>query len=174
MQAIPEDPPSLKAIIRHLRSLDVDIDLLKEVVRLVFNEFGEMTNVNQVVVTRILVLLKNQTVKPSVPRKSLILLLSLVYLCDIPILEGDKAFFQQAEDALLRIREEITQQAPPPPPPQPKKDFVETTRELYEELIRKSDFREIEKLESYVQTLQRIKELMDAHAPVETVRKLQV
>lgn len=94
-----------------------------------------------------------------------------MYLCDIPIVKGDKAFFQQAEDALLRIREEITQQTPPPPP---KKDFVETTRELFEDLIRKSDFREIEKLESYVHTLQRIKELMDAHAPVETVRKLQV
>lgn len=75
MEAIPEDPPSLKAIIRHLRSLDVDVDQLKEVVRLVFNEFGEVTNVNQVVVTRMLVLLKNQTVKPSVPRRSHILFL---------------------------------------------------------------------------------------------------
>ena len=100
----------------------------------------------------------------------LFLLLFIVYLCDIPILEGDNEFYEQAEDALLRIRKEIQQFQGN----QPKRDFYETIHDLYEDLIKKSDFREIEQLQKYLDVLLVIRNKMAAHAPEEEIRSLQV
>ena len=67
MENLQEEQPSLKTLIRYLRSLNVDTYQLKAVVKLLFNEFGEITTVNQVVIKRLLVLLKKPTTKRSVP-----------------------------------------------------------------------------------------------------------
>ena len=98
------------------------------------------------------------------------LTLFIVYLCDIPILDGDSEFYEQAEEALLRIRKEIQQLQGN----QPKRDFYETIHDLYEDLIKKSDFREIEQLQKYLDVLLVIRDKMAAHAPEEEIRSLQV
>ena len=77
MENLQEEQPSLKTLIRYLRSLNVDTDQLKSVVKLLFNEFGEITTVNQVIIKRLLVLLKKPTTKRSVPCFFFFLLLYL-------------------------------------------------------------------------------------------------
>ena len=77
MENLQEEQPSLKTLIRYLRSLNVDTYQLKSVVKLLFNEFGEITTVNQVVIKRLLVLLKKPTTKRAVPCFFLFLLLYL-------------------------------------------------------------------------------------------------
>ncbi len=57
---------------------------------------------------------------------------------------------------------------------QPKRDFYETIHDLYEDLIKKSDFREIEQLQKYLDVLLVIRDKMAAHAPEEEIRSLQV
>lgn len=91
------------------------------------------------------------------------------------MIEGDKLFIEQAQEALGRIRKEIQALEPSKPQePKPRLDFYESTRALFEELVRKSDFREIETLEKYVNTLYLIREKMAAHEPLEEIRALQV
>lgn len=89
------------------------------------------------------------------------------------MVEGDHEFFEQAQEALERIRGEI-ETCKSQETPKPRIDFYESTRQLFEDLVRKNDFREIETLEHYVNTLQIIREKMANHAPIEEIRSLQV
>ena len=128
-------------------------------------------------------LYEKPTVSPSFPRLGLFFVLSIVHLCTIPIIKGEEEFFQQARNALQRIQTEIQQsknqenqqsQQHQQSQEKPRKDFYESTRELFEELIRKSDFRDIQTLEQYLTVLQQIRDKLRLHAPREEIRKLQV
>ena len=55
----------------------------------------------------------------------------------------------------------------------PKKDFYENTKDLFESLLRKGDLREIRQLQSYLTVQAQIRDLMNQHAPIEQIRRLQ-
>lgn len=55
----------------------------------------------------------------------------------------------------------------------PKKDFYENTKDLFESLLRKGDLREIQQLQSYLTVQAQIRDLMNQHAPIEQIRRLQ-
>ena len=52
--------------------------------------------------------------------------------------------------------------------------YVYLILQHYEDLIKKSDFREIEQLQKYLDVLLVIRDKMAAHAPEEEIRSLQV
>ena len=56
----------------------------------------------------------------------------------------------------------------------PQRNFYETVKELFESLLRKGDYREIEKFPRYLSVLSLIRSKIAARAPVEEVRALQV
>ena len=55
----------------------------------------------------------------------------------------------------------------------PKKDFYEKTKDLFDSLLRKGDLREIQQLQSYLTVQAQIRDLMNKHAPIDQVRRLQ-
>lgn len=56
----------------------------------------------------------------------------------------------------------------------PPRNFVEDVQELFESLLRRGDFREIEKFPRYLSVLSQIRSKIAGKAPVEEVRALQV
>ena len=108
----------------------------------------------------------------------------LVAASDLPTVPGDAEFFTQAQQALKRIREEVDalrkagQGAPQlfgsAEDPRKERGFFENIKELFEAQLRKGDLRDIEQLAGFLDVFAEIKRKMQARAPVEEVRALQV
>ena len=108
----------------------------------------------------------------------------LVAASDLPTAPGDAEFFTQAQQALKRIREEVDalrkagQGAPQlfgsTEDPRKERGFFENIKELFEAQLRKGDLRDIEQLAGFLDVFAEIKRKMQARAPVEEVRALQV
>ena len=88
-----------------------------------------------------------------------------------------------AQASLERIRGEIAKARENAPAPllgsgvsssKPRRNFVEDVQELFESLLRRGDFREIEKFPRYLAVLSQVQSKIAGKAPVEEVRALQV
>ena len=175
--------PSLKDLIRFLRSQQVPQNDLRAAASVLLDEQGEITTLNHILLIRFLVLLSDPKTPRQKPR-SFSLLLSIVYLCNIPSIPADSEFCDSAQHALQRIREEINAlkaRNPQPlrspgqnPSDAPRRDFYENVNSLFESLLRKGDLREIDRFPQYLSTLSTIRSKMASRAPVEEVRSLQV
>lgn len=174
----------LKALITQLRQRDVDLEALKAAARVMLDENPDLDSVNIPQTIRLLVLIND----PSTPKQAPCSLLThssrLVAVSDIPKVPGDEEFFSQAQEALTRIREEMNnlRKAGQSVPqlfgstdgPHKERGFYENIKDLFEEQLRKGDLRDIQKLAGFLDVFAEIKRKMQARAPVEEVRALQV
>ena len=174
----------LKALITQLRQRDVDLDALKAAARALLDENPNLESVGVPHTIRLLVLLNDPNTPTQAPRTPVMHPSLLVAASDLPTVPGDAEFFTQAQQALKRIREEVDalrkagQGAPQlfgsTEDPRKERGFFENIKELFEAQLRKGDLRDIEQLAGFLDVFAEIKRKMQARAPVEEVRALQV
>lgn len=174
----------LKALITQLRQRDVDLDALKAAARALLDENPNLESVSVPQTIRLLVLLNDPSTPTQAPRTPVMPPSLLVAASDLPTVPGDAEFFTQAQQALKRIREEVDalrkagQGAPQlfgsTEDPRKERGFFENIKELFEAQLRKGDLRDIEQLAGFLDVFAEIKRKMQARAPVEEVRALQV
>lgn len=174
----------LKALITQLRQRDVDLEALKAAARVLLDENPGLDTVNIPQTIRLLVLLNDPNTPTQAPCSPLTAPSRLVAVSDLPSVPGDEEFFDQAQQALTRIREEMDSlrkagQSVPQlfgntDDPRKERGFFENIKDLFEEQLRKGDLRDIQQLAGFLEVFAEIKRKMQARAPVEEVRALQV